>query len=498
MWLLTAMAAGAVMMALELVAFRLYAPYFGYSIYVWGSMISVVMAALSVGYALGGKIADKSSSDVTLYLLILGSGLYQLLTLLTHHLYLAKLALSGDFIGSVVATLIIFAPCMLALAMVSPFVIRLLARSGHVGTIAGMVYGVSTVGSIGGVLMVSFFLLPCFGTHATLKILCASSLLVGLLGLVSGRSGAMKVLVPLPTLLFAPVSLLRERHWSADTVWAADSPYNLVRVLAHEGQLALVLNNSDLLQTVRKQKTVWTGYVFDDFALGPVLRPATRALVLGMGAGASIRCLRTADPGMEIDAVEIDPKVVEVAIQWFGLDPRDPRLHIYVADARRWLTRTTTLYGLVQVDVYQGGPYVPFYLATEEFFRLVLSRLSAEGLLMMNVLDFSHGDTVLLRIVATLKRVFPSVLVRSRFGGNHMVFAFPYLCSLNSVRKQLSEVVVAGDLRDLADRAAAVMVDPAVPSDTPVFTDDLAPVEKVTRRMLAPRGRRKTPIWKLD
>src|SRR5689334_13358550 len=170
-WLGTSMAAGAVMMALELVAFRLYAPYFGYSIYVWGSMISVVMAALAVGYALGGRIADQSSSDIALYLLILGSGVYQLLTLSTFHLYLPRLALAGDFTGTVLATLMISAPSMLALAMISPFIIRLLARTGHIGATAGAVYGLSTVGSIGGILGASFFLLPRFGTHATLKIL---------------------------------------------------------------------------------------------------------------------------------------------------------------------------------------------------------------------------------------------------------------------------------------------------------------------------------------
>ncbi len=150
MWLLTAAIAGAVVMALEVVGFRLYAPYFGYSIYVWGSMISVVMLALAVGYGLGGRLADRSPTSAPLYGAILAGGFYQLAIVFTARPLLAAVSGWGDFAGTAVATLVIFAPPMAVLAGAGPFVVCLLARKGRVGSTAGKVYAVSTGGSMAG------------------------------------------------------------------------------------------------------------------------------------------------------------------------------------------------------------------------------------------------------------------------------------------------------------------------------------------------------------
>jgi MFS family permease len=147
-WITTATLTGAIVMAMELTAFRLYAPYFGNSIYVWGSMISVVMLALAVGYSLGGWIADRWPTDAVLYFLVLGSGVYQLVIVFVSRGVLLKVWHSGDFLGPVLATVIIFAPPMTALAMTSPFVIRLLVRAGHVGITVGKVFALSTAGAL--------------------------------------------------------------------------------------------------------------------------------------------------------------------------------------------------------------------------------------------------------------------------------------------------------------------------------------------------------------
>src|SRR5580704_2687263 len=116
LWQATPFCTGAVIMAQELVAFRLYAPYFGYSIYVWGSMISVVMVALALGYALGGWVADRRQTDLSLYCMILASALYQLVVLLTVYAVLPVFARMGDFTGTALASLVVFAPPMTAMA----------------------------------------------------------------------------------------------------------------------------------------------------------------------------------------------------------------------------------------------------------------------------------------------------------------------------------------------------------------------------------------------
>jgi spermidine synthase len=479
LWLGTATLAGAIIMSLELAAFRLYAPYFGYSIYVWGSMISVVMVALAVGYALGGWLADRSHSETVLYVIILASGLYQLVIVFTVRSILVWLWQSGDFVATVTATLIIFVPPVTGLAATSPFVIRLLARAGHVGSTAGSVYALSTVGSIAGILATSFYLVPRFGTRMTLEILCALSALVGALGLVARKRIALLCLLPFGALFFVP-----KPAFAPHVVWTTESAYNWIAVLRQGNLRWLTLNDPRYFETMQKEGTVWSGYYHDDFALGPLLVPTRRLLVLGMGGGASIASTSAVAPDVEIDAVEIDPKVVEAAARFFGLRTDRRNLRIHVADARPWLARQKQSYELVHVDVYQGGSCVPFYLITVEFFHLIRSRMSDDSLLIMNVYDISKSRELLLAAGATLKQVFPSVAVLSRPEGNHILFAFAQERSAASIRAQLEQVEGTGPLQDLARHAAATITDFVPPPGTSVFTDDRAPVEEMTRRML--------------
>jgi len=479
LWLATATVTGAIIMSLELTAFRLYAPYFGYSIYVWGSMISVVMGALAGGYALGGWLADRSPSATVLYFVILGSGLYQLVIIFVVRSILRWLWLSGEFFGTAVASLIIFAPTMTALAITGPFVIRLLARAGHIGVTAGKVYALSTAGSIAGVLTTSFFLVPRFGTRMTLQISCAVTLIVGGWGLLNRKGIAAVVLLPaigvllIPKPTFAPVVL-----------WTTESAYNWIAVLQHGDLRWLVLNHPAYSQTTRKEGASWSGFYTDDFALGAALVPARSMLALGMGAGGGIASTIAVAPEIRIDAVEIDPKVVDVAVRFFGLPADGKNLSVYVADARPWLASHAVRYDLVQVDLYQGGPYTPFYLITEEFFEQVRSRVAEDGLLMMNVYDTSKSHELLMATGATLKRVFPSVEVISRTDGNHIVFAFTRAKSVAQVRERLEHLAGDQPLRELAREAAAAIIDLVPPEGTPFFTDDHAPVEEMSRRML--------------
>ncbi|MBI4718724.1 MAG: fused MFS/spermidine synthase [Planctomycetes bacterium] len=484
-WLVTAAIAGAVVMALELVAFRLYAPYFGYSIYVWGSMISVVMLALALGYALGGRLADRSRSDAPLFLLILASALYQLVIIYCAHALLKALSQSGEFLGTSVATLIVFTPSMTALATTGPFIIRLLTRAGREGTTAGKVYAVSTLGSIAGILLTSFVLVPRLGTQATLGTACGVSALLAAVGLMRRRPAGALALLPLLALPFIP-----RAAWAAGTVWASESEYNLVRVMGTSDNLKLILNDERTVATRINPTGGWTGGYFDDFSLGPLLASARRVLVLGMGAGASIGSTqagaRAAGAAAPIfDAVEIDPKVVEAATRFFGIDAADANVRIHIADARPWLMGNADRFDLVHVDLYQGGPYIPFYLVTEEFFELVRRHMSDDGLLMMNVLDVSQDHELLHATGATLRRVFSSVVVYSRSNGSHMVFAFHRRRPVGDVRGVLASATADGRVGEHARAVAERIVELVPPPGAAVFTDDRATVEEITRRMLA-------------
>src|SRR5712691_5510249 len=190
-------------MSLEMVAFRLYAPYFGYSIYVWGTMICVVMGALVAGYAMGGLLADSFRAELLLFSVILTSAVWQLLILCTMRFVLPRLAQAGEVTGVTLATLIIFAPSMIALAATGPILVRLCAEAGRVRWAAGAIYSLSTLGSMAGIVVTIFWLLPTIGTETTMRWLCAASFLLGASGLLSIESRARRTLAV--ALIIAPI-----------------------------------------------------------------------------------------------------------------------------------------------------------------------------------------------------------------------------------------------------------------------------------------------------
>jgi len=478
-WIATAAATGAIVMAMELTAFRLYAPYFGNSIYVWGSMISVVMLALAVGYGLGGWLADRSNTDSGLYWVVFSSGVYQLAIVFVTRGLLLKLFPWGDFVGTVCATAVIFVPPMAALAITSPYVIRLLARAGHVGITAGRVFAVSTAGSIAGVLATSFWLVPRFGTRLTMEILCVASILLGAAGLLLRSKAAVSLFLPLALLLVA-----KAPPPPPTIIWSGESVYNRILVRETDGLRWLVLNDPRYSQTTEKIGSATSGFYLDQFALGPLLVPAKNLLVLGMAAGGSIQVTRAVDPAIEVDAVEIDPQVVELASQFFALPRQDPRLHVHVADARPWLVAHPGQWDLVHVDLFQGGPWVPFYLTTVEFFQLVRSRMSDRGVLLLNVLDKSEKRELLGAIGATLQQVFPAVEVLPTEKGNYILFAFATPRSVAATTRRLAESRGPAWANDLAVKAAGNFQEFAAPAGAIIFTDDHAPIEGMTRRML--------------
>lgn len=486
LWIGTATATGAIVMAMELTAFRLYAPYFGNSIYVWGSMISVVMLALAAGYSLGGWIADRKPTETVLFLIVLGSGLYQLVIVFLIRAVLLKLFDKGDFAGPALATVIIFVPPMTALAMTSPFVIRLLARAGHVGITVGRVFALSTAGSIAGVLGTSFYLVPRFGTRVTMEILCGASIVIGAAGLMMRRKAAAFLALPMGILFVVPVP-----KPPATLIWNGESAYNRILVFESEGLRWLVLNDSRFAQTYEKVGSTNSGHYQDEFALGPVIVPAKNLLVLGMGAGGSIQASRAVAPEIEIDAVEIDPEVVRVAGEFFGLPQNDPKLRVHIADARPWLAEHAAKRDLVNIDLFQGGPYVPFYLTTVEFFQLVRSRMADGGLLMVNVYDASPRQELLQAMGATMRQVFPSLERLSRPDGNQILFAFAEKHALADTVARLKEGAGPGWAQDREQMAAGEIVEFEPRAGAVIFTDDRAPIEEMTRRMLVESGKMK-------
>ncbi|MGE5599235.1 MAG: spermidine synthase, partial [Bacteroidota bacterium] len=369
---------GAVLMSLEMIGSRLLAPFFGNSIYVWGSLITVVMAALTLGYYLGGKTADRRPSLSPL------GGIFLLAGLLVGFLPLWSARLGWRLsqyeprLGSLLAALAYFFLPSLLLAMISPFGVKLAGRSlGNIGGTAGRLSAVSSAGSILGTLVTSFYLVPVMGVraiaHSLGLILFGLAVLAGMAALRAGRAKGRRRF-PLGLIILAcAASLALVLCWrstkpenpahpgssSVSTLYARDTLYHHLVVDQSGGERHLHFDNSwqsalDLTDPDRM--------VFDYTSamhLAAVARPSPRrALLIGLGGGSMPRRFLRDYPSLErMDVVEIDPEVAAVARKYFLL-PDDPRLRVIIEDGRIFVERRARLiaqgldepYDLVMID----------------------------------------------------------------------------------------------------------------------------------------------------
>ena len=358
----------------------------------------------------------------------------------------------------------------------SPFAIRLaLDDLGRAGSTAGHFYALSTAGSLVGTFLPALILIPLLGTQRTLlataAVLAASgSFLLGRRSLAVAVALGVLVLVP-PGAVKATPGLIHEET----------SRYQYIQVIEKpSGQRVLHLNEGVASHSLWRPDTVLTGGEWDMFlAVPPLLgRPLRRVAILGNAAGTTARALGVYYPAAAIDGVELDAAVTRVGRRWFGLGD-NPRLTVHTADARPFLRRTEARYDLIVVDAYHQ-PYVPFYLATREFFRLARERLAPGGVLALNVATVPGDDRLVRDIAGTVRREFDQVLVWPALRFNAAVIALDRPAPPPVLRRRLrhgpADLAV---LRDLLARDA----EPAAAIDEP-WTDDRAPAEWVTDRMI--------------
>jgi len=475
---ITAFVAGFVIMALELLGFRVLAPYFGYSIYVSGSLIGIVLAALSVGYMVGGRIADRWGKLEILWGIILAGSAMSFLGGLLHRPVLGWLGSMGPMRGALLGSVILFGPTMVLLSMVSPFIIRMVSKANAVGRSAGDVYGVATVGSIAGVFLTSFWLIPAVGGTATFNIAGVALLLTSVAGFVaSGRYPAFAGLALL-AFVFIP-----EPPPADGVLVEKESLYTRLAVVEKDGVRRLSTCRDKVWWSLEPRSGYLTGTVFDSFLIGPIIaEPARDVLVLGMGGGTSVKQLLHFFPGIgHIDAVDIDPEVVRLADEYFDVKP-SKRLSIHVADARVYLSQTDKKYDFIEVDLFHQGPYIPFYVATKEFFELVRSRLKDGGVMIYNVLAPRDDGSLLEPIGATVCSVFPSVLYVPSWEldpqlVNVTLIAVNGPASLEDVKTRISNCLVEG-LEPLCVSHYRAIRECDFDGEAEILVDDHAPIEQ--------------------
>ncbi len=481
--------AGMSIMAVELSASRLVAPVFGTSTYVWTNIIGVIMIALSIGYVVGGRLADRRDGLAPLLKLLLGACGWllalpfagvPLLRALAGALTGLQSSFSFVFVGSLVGILLLFAPPIVLLGMTSPFLVRALARQGEVGAAAGRVFAVSTVGSVLGTFLPVLVFIPTVGTARTILVFAGLLAVVAALGLRPRGAVVAGALLAGALALPAPAGRSTPGH-----VWSGDSAYQYIEVYDQGPMRYLAYNDALGVQTAVNRAGPLTGLYYDYYALLPMLldHPARGALILGLGGGVIASQYAYFQPDVQVDGVEIDPTVIRLARDYFGLGPAT-RTHDQ--DGRVFAARAGRTYDVVIVDAYTQQIYVPFHMATKEFFGQVRGCLGAGGLVAMNVSAARDDAPLLTHICASLQAVFPHVYrMRVPASNDYIVLASPRALAFTLPAGTYGEVM--GPLAAQVNQGFREV--PPLPGVRPL-TDDWAPVEHmVDWELLARRVR---------
>jgi spermidine synthase len=475
---------GSASLGAEIGAARLLAPYFGASTIIWANTIATVLVALAVGYALGGKLADRRGDLTGLCSVVMVAGV--LLAAVPFagdpflHLSVRALgALSvGGFLGSLVAVLTLVAVPVLLLGTVAPYANRLaLGRVTETGTVTGHLYAISTVGSLVGTFAAALLMIPLIGTHRTFLVFALALTVVAVPGLRARRF----VLVPLVIagLLAVPPATVGTDVAGAEVIFSAETPYQYARVLQfRNGERWLQLNEGVAIHSLYRPWSYLTGGYWDDFLVLPLAgsgRTPGRVAILGDAAGTVARAYGHFFPETRVDAVELDGELSTIGKRYFGL--RGPRLHLYTADARPWLAASGALYDAILLDAYRQ-PYIPFYLLTREFFASVRAHLRPGGMIVINVGHLPGSDALEKVVSATLGAEFPHVIRDRVNDANSLVVASTRAVSWQRLMAAVRRGALPAQLDGLAANVANDL-GPA-PRGGAVYTDDRAPVEWLT------------------
>jgi spermidine synthase len=473
--------AGIGSMATEICASRLLAPFYGSSTIVWANIIGLILLSLSIGYWLGGRLADRHPSPRWLGMIVLaGAALIAVVPFVARPFLnwsvggLERMAV-GTVVGSFFASVVLFVPPVTLLGMVTPYAIRLgIHDVTKAGAMAGRIFALSTAGSLLGTFLPSLVTIPLIGTQRTM--LAAAALIALSATFVLGARW-LWVGLGLAALLALPPGVVKAE---TGLVYEAESRYQFIQVIANGVERRLQLNEGYAIHSLYRPDTVLTGGEWDMFlAVPPLLdRPVERVAILGNAGGTTARAFGVYYPQAAIDGVEIDPAVSAAGLRYFGMG-ENPRLTVHNQDARPFLVSSKDSYDLIFVDAYRQ-PYVPFYLATREFFRLVRQHLRPGGMIALNVSSVPGDDRLARDVAGTLASEFPQVVTWQALHFNQLVIGLTAPLSPAEMDARLSQPT--GAVRLLTDLMAENMK-PAVPLAKP-WTDDLCPVEWITDRMI--------------
>ena len=492
---LTEFFAGMSVMAVELGASRLLAPYFSSSQIVWTIIIGTIMIAMALGNIYGGRSADKNPNPDKLYTRILIAAVW-IAAIPVVGKYII-LGISGLLIFTVSTNFLIwaaFAACMVIfvfplflLGTVTPSLAKYSVDSlEDSGSIVGTLGAVNTIGSIIGTFVPTFLSIPAVGTSVTFLIFAGILLALGLIYFISIRNGLRKsaVAAVLFFLCCGAGASNAFAFWETDLAYEGESIYNYLQVKENDRNVILSTNVLFGVQSILMKDEGLTGMYYDYAMAAPLMtgreKPSDcNTLILGMGTGTYAHQCRASYGDMPVEGVEIDEKITKLARSYFDL-PEDVKVTTY--DGRAYLNAIDEKYDVIMVDAYQDIT-IPFQMSSTEFFTLVKDHLTEDGVMVVNMnMRGSGEDSINAYLADTISTVFDQVYtVDVRGTTNRELFASNdpnMLANLESHKAAVEDEsllammnMVSGNLfpYEAGDR---------------IMTDDKAPVELLGMRVI--------------
>ncbi|MFA6947347.1 MAG: fused MFS/spermidine synthase [Eubacteriales bacterium] len=488
---------GMSVMAIELGASRLLAPYFSSSQIVWTVIIGTIMIAMAIGNVWGGRSSDKNPDPSRLYRRLALAALWCALIpfagkyIITGISVGLALVVSSNYLiwASFASCILVFVFPLMILGTVTPSLMKYATTSlSDNGRTVGELEALGTIGSIIGTFLPTFVTIPAVGTAITFLIFAlVLALLCAIYFIWSG--GARRHTVTSCALCAAVVCgmfLPRGSYafWESGNIYEDESIYNYLKVTENDRETALSTNVMIGVQSVYIKGGSLTGMYYDYALAAPLMAEnAVKALVLGMGTGTFATQCANYFPSLEVTGVEIDEKIAALAYDRFCLPENVPTV---VGDGRAYLAqsiRAGEKWDVIMVDAYQDIT-IPFQMSTVEFFTQVKNALSDGGVMVVNLNMTSSDDgTINQWLCETIRSVFGEVCTADVSGGtNTVLFAAKSGSLADKLEKNIQPLDANSRLYSMMDHVASSLE--AVTPGSHILTDDRAPVELLGMRVL--------------
>ena len=430
------MVCGGLVMVIEILGSRVIGPFFGASLFVWTSLITVTLVALAAGYAAGGVLSDRKPSPAYLYSIILLSGVLTLLVPVLKGPVLKATVSWGLRTGAFASSLALFGPALFLLGCVSPYLVKIAAREMlNIGRTVGVFYAISTVGSFVGTVVTGFVLIAYFGVNSIFTVV--GTLLIALAAgyfLFFRKNAAVLAALLLPLVLFpqeGPVSKVMVNGTRVTKVFTKDTHYGNLKVvdysLGDRRHRELMIDG--LIQggiDVRDRQSVFEYAYYLEFLPYGINPAGKNCLVIGLGAG--LVPVWYEARGIRTDIVDIDPDVVDIAKNYFGFSVSGD---IIISDARYYLNTSSKQYDYIILDVFNGDT-TPGHILSLEALELVKARLTEKGIVGINLIgSLKRENFMTASIIRTLEKVFRNVVIYPNYavetsdgGGNITLLAY--------------------------------------------------------------------------